>query len=67
MKEYRFGLELQTDCKRNISNTMQDFSNCCYQTWSINPFPNKPWFFTCLQYKLFKNTVGKGELSAILI
>ena len=29
-------------------------------------FPNKPWFlrvFTCLQYKSFENTVGKGEIA----
>ena len=26
-------------------------------------FSNKPWFFTCLQYKSFKNTVGKGEIA----
>ena len=29
----------------------------------VNPFPNKPWFFTCLQYKSFENTVGKGEIA----
>ena len=29
----------------------------------INPLPNKPWIFTCLQYKSFENTVGKGEIS----
>ena len=28
---------------------------------SFNPFPNKPWFFICLLYKSFENTVGKGE------
>ena len=28
-----------------------------------NPFPNKPWFFTCLQYKSFESTVGKGEIA----
>ena len=29
----------------------------------INPFPNKPMVFTCLQYKSFRNTVGKGEMA----
>ena len=29
-----------------------------------NPFPNKPWFLTCLQYKSFENTVGKGEIAS---
>ena len=29
----------------------------------INPFPNKPWFFTCLQYKSFENTMEKGEIA----
>ena len=28
-----------------------------------NFFPNKPLFFTCLQYKSFENTVGKGEIA----
>ena len=25
----------------------------------LNPFPNKPWFFMCMLYKSFENTVGK--------
>ena len=29
----------------------------------FNPFPNRPWFFICLQYKSFENTVGKGEIA----
>ena len=29
----------------------------------VNPFPNKPWFLTCLQYKTLENTVGKGEIA----
>ena len=29
----------------------------------FNPFQNKPCFFTCLQYKSFENTVGKGEIA----
>ena len=31
--------------------------------FSLNTLPNKPWFFTCLQYKSFENTVGKGEVA----
>ena len=30
---------------------------------SFDPFTNKPWFYTCMQYKSFENTVGKGEIS----
>ena len=30
---------------------------------NFNPFPNKPWFFMCLQYKSFENTEGKGEIA----
>ena len=30
---------------------------------TFKPFPDKLWFFTCLQYKSFENTVGKGEIS----
>ena len=30
----------------------------------VNSFPNKQWFLcTCLQYKSFENTVGKGEIA----
>ena len=29
----------------------------------VNPFPNKPWFYTCLQYKSVENTVGKEEIA----
>ena len=29
----------------------------------INPQPNKSWFFTCLQYKSFENTIGKEEIA----
>ena len=28
-----------------------------------HPLPNKPLFFTCLQYKSFENTVRKGEIA----
>ena len=27
----------------------------------FKPFPNKPWFFTCLQNKSFENTVGNEQ------
>ena len=27
------------------------------------PFPNKPCFFMCLQYKSFENSVGKGRIA----
>ena len=30
---------------------------------SVNPFPDKPLYFTCLYYKYFENTVGKGEIA----
>ena len=33
-------------------------------TSKLNPFPNKPLFFTCLQSKSFENTVGKGEIAS---
>ena len=29
----------------------------------FNPFRNKSSFFTCLQCKSFKNTVGKGDIA----
>ena len=29
----------------------------------LNPFPNKSCFFTCLLYKSFENTLGKGDIA----
>ena len=29
--------------------------------FTLNPFPEKALFFTCLQNTSFENTVGKGE------
>ena len=29
----------------------------------VKPFPNNPFFFTCLQKTSFENTVGKGEIA----
>ena len=34
-----------------------------YSLMHFNPFPKKPWVFTCLQYNCFENTVGKGEIA----
>ena len=51
------------------------FSQCCPQLYifsaskcgivwkGVNPFQNKPWFFTFLQCRSFENTVGKGEIA----
>ena len=30
---------------------------------NFNPFQNKPWFFTCLQFQSVENTAGKGEIA----
>ena len=35
---------------------------CCF-LMLLNPVPNKPVLFTCVQHKSFKNTVGKGEIA----
>ena len=29
----------------------------------LNPFPKQALVFTCLQYKCFENTVGRGEIA----
>ena len=41
------------------------FYSISFYQLTVNPFPNKPWFFTCLPYKPFENTVGKGEIARI--
>ena len=56
---------------QSVHNTNKTFfphvqcnSTCTMHFHSyFNPFPNKPWFFTCLRYKSFENTVGKGEIA----
>ena len=30
---------------------------------SVKPFPKQDLVFTCLHYKSFENTVGKGEIA----
>ena len=47
--------------KKNDSQTVMRYY-CCRVDLYINPFQNRP-FFTCLQYKSFVNTVGKGEIA----
>ena len=34
-----------------------------YSGACVNPFPNKPFFFTFLHYKSFENNVEKGEIA----
>ena len=56
-----------------IENTAGKGQNAGYKHFLLYPtvfskvsfgmVPNKPWFFTCLQHKLFENTVGKGEIA----
>ena len=41
-----------------MSLEQQFFENC-----DFNPFPKQALVFTCLQFKSFENTVGKGEIA----
>ena len=34
-------------------------------TFSVYPFPKQALVLTCLQYKSFENTVGKGEIARV--
>ena len=36
---------------------------CSDYFYEFKFFPNKPLFFTCLQYKSFENTIGNGEIA----
>ena len=53
-KKYLSGISVKNIEKQRVTATVATL---------LNPFPNKPWFFTCLQYKTFENTVGKGEIA----
>ena len=47
----------------NLANAKENVKN---KMPSINlklPFPKEALVFTCLQYKSFENTVGKGEIA----
>ena len=57
--------------KMVVTSILIFFQQCFFQkpyclgSWNqglvlYGPFPNKPWF-SCVQYKSFKKTVGKGE------
>ena len=43
--------------------TEYQIRNRNFKNTNINPFPNKPRFFTYLQYRSFENTAGKGEIA----
>ena len=39
-------------------------SKMCIREWvNFQPFPKQALVFTCLQYKSYENTVGKGEIA----
>ena len=43
---------------------MWEWVNCsCKDFKGFNPFPKETCNFTCVQYKAFENTVGKGEIA----
>ena len=39
------------------------FNHNLYNNRSVYPFPKQALVFTCLQYKSFENTAGKGEIA----
>ena len=61
---YNLNVSILCRCRLQTAKNMQsdlNFKHICNPV--LNPFPNKPWFFMCLQYKSFENTVGKGEIA----
>ena len=47
-----------------MCNTISElFTKQNFRLVAINPFPNKPIVFMCLQYKSFENPAGKGEIA----
>ena len=57
--------QLSKDAKVLIYSLESSYSNNCHESsdrdWST--FPKQALVFTCLQYKSFENTVGKGEIA----
>ena len=47
----------------DVDNTCQKIETVSYLYSRFNPFPSKPLFFTCLQYKFFENTQEKEEIA----
>ena len=59
------GFVICTCCKSlNVFCFVKSYS-IIIQIWlfSTCPFPKQTLVFTCLQYKSFENTVGKGEIA----
>ena len=63
-------------CSRSVGNKEERIRNSkasgvsCTVTlehkniyFSLQPFPKQALVFTCLHYKSFENTVGKGEIA----
>ena len=44
----------------NLQKVFNNMSDICFNT---EPFPIQALVFTCLQYKSFENTVGKGDIA----
>ena len=47
-----------------INRMVKPIRNCItFKSFRYLPFPKQALVFTCLQYKSFENTVGKGEIT----
>ena len=47
----------------NVCNLILSEKLTFFMRLTFNPFSKQALVFTCLQYKSFENTVGKGEIA----
>ena len=56
-------LETGGENLRHISTCKSLTFKLAVNLYKLNPFPNKPVFFSCLLYESSENTVGKEEIA----
>ena len=56
-------MNLQKPIVQSCFTTLKVFISLIKHTIKVNPFPNKPWFFTCLLFKSFENAAEKGVIA----
>ena len=56
----------RVDLYRPSSSHLQKQKLYIWSGQRLTGFPKQAWFFTCLQYKSFEITVGKGEIARFL-
>ena len=65
LPEMNFSISLKTSLNIDVQKSWMfcKWTSGKMLVQSFNPFPKQALVFTCLQYKSFENTAGKGEIA----